>query len=42
MGFAEQLKKARLAKGYTQQQVADAMGITNILCLGNIVFIGIH
>lgn len=29
MGFAEQLKKARLAKGYTQQQVADAMGITN-------------
>ena len=29
MAFPEQLKKARLAIGYTQQQVADAMGITN-------------
>ena len=29
MSFPEQLKKARLAKGYTQQQVADIMGITN-------------
>lgn len=29
MSFSEQLKKARLAIGYTQQQVADAMGITN-------------
>ena len=29
MSFQEQLKKARLAKGYTQQQVADALGITN-------------
>ena len=29
MGFPEQLKKARLTIGYTQQQVADAMGITN-------------
>lgn len=29
MSFSEQLKKARLAVGYTQQQVADAMGITN-------------
>ncbi len=29
IGFTEQLKKARLAAGYTQQQVADLMGITN-------------
>lgn len=29
MAFPEQLKKARLDIGYTQQQVADAMGITN-------------
>ena len=29
MSFQEQLKKARLARGYTQQQVADALGITN-------------
>lgn len=29
MSFSDQLKKARLAKGYTQQQVADIMGITN-------------
>lgn len=29
MSFSEQLKKARLAIGYTQQQVADAIGITN-------------
>ena len=29
MGFADQLKKARLNMGFTQQQVADAMGITN-------------
>lgn len=28
MGFQEQLKKARLQLGYTQQQVADLMGIT--------------
>ena len=28
MGFSEQLKKARLNIGYTQQQVADLMGIT--------------
>lgn len=28
MSFSEQLKKARLARGYTQQQVADAIGIT--------------
>lgn len=29
MGFAEQLKKARLARGLTQQQVAEALGVTN-------------
>ena len=29
MGFPDQLKKARLASGLTQQQIADAMGITN-------------
>ena len=29
MSFSEQLKKARLEAGYTQQQVADLMGITN-------------
>lgn len=29
MSFPEQLKKARLAAGYTQMQVATAMGITN-------------
>lgn len=28
MGFPEQLKKARLNMDYTQQQVADLMGIT--------------
>ena len=28
MSFSEQLRKARLARGYTQQQVADAIGIT--------------
>lgn len=28
MGFSEQLKKARLNKGFTQQQIADLMGIT--------------
>lgn len=28
MGFSEQLRKARLSRGYTQQQVADLMGIT--------------
>lgn len=28
MGFSEQLKKARLNKGLTQQQIADSMGIT--------------
>lgn len=29
MSFPEQLRRARLAKGLTQQQVADHMGITN-------------
>ena len=29
MGFQEQLRKARIEAGLTQQQVADAMGITN-------------
>lgn len=29
MGFPEQLKKARLNMGYTQQQVADLMAISN-------------
>lgn len=29
MGFSEQLKKARIRKGFTQQQVADTMGVTN-------------
>ena len=28
MGFSEQLKKARVSMGYTQQQVADALGLT--------------
>ena len=28
MSFPEQLKKARLRSGYTQQEVADKMGIT--------------
>ena len=28
MGFSEQLKTARIAMGYTQQQVADALGLT--------------
>lgn len=28
MGFPEQLKKARLNMDYTQQQIADLMGIT--------------
>ena len=28
MGFSDQLKKARLNMNYTQQQVADLMGIT--------------
>lgn len=29
MGFQDQLRKARIEAGLTQQQVADAMGITN-------------
>lgn len=29
MSFAEQLKRARIAQGLTQQQVADLLGITN-------------
>lgn len=29
MSFSEQLKRARLTQGLTQQQVADLMGITN-------------
>ena len=29
MSFPEQLKRARIAAGLTQQEVADAMGITN-------------
>lgn len=29
MSFPEQLKKARISIGYTQQQIADIMGITN-------------
>lgn len=29
MSFSEQLKVARIKKGYTQQKVADLMGITN-------------
>lgn len=29
MSFPEQLKRARLSKGLTQQQVADSLGITN-------------
>lgn len=29
MGFPEQLKKARISMGYTQQQVAAAMGLTS-------------
>lgn len=29
MSFTERLKEARISIGYTQQQVADAMGITN-------------
>lgn len=29
MSFSEQLKKARVEAGLTQQQVADAIGITN-------------
>lgn len=29
MSFHEQLKRARTEMGYTQQQVADVMGITN-------------
>jgi len=29
MSFQEQLKKARINRGYTQQQIADLMGITN-------------
>lgn len=29
MSFTEQLKRARIAQGLTQQQVADLMGITN-------------
>ena len=28
MGFSEQLKIARNTMGYTQQQVADALGLT--------------
>ncbi|MCI8883111.1 MAG: helix-turn-helix transcriptional regulator [Lachnospiraceae bacterium] len=29
MSFSEKLKQARIKSGYTQQQVADLMGITN-------------
>lgn len=29
MSFAEQLKRARIAQGLTQQQVANLLGITN-------------
>ena len=29
MSFAEQLKRARISQGLTQQQIADLMGITN-------------
>lgn len=29
MSFSERLKEARISLGYTQQQVADEMGITN-------------
>lgn len=29
MNFAERLKQARIKRGYTQQQIADEMGITN-------------
>ena len=29
MSFAEQLKRARVSQGLTQQQVADLLGITN-------------
>lgn len=29
MSFPEQLRRARIAAGLTQQEVADAMGITN-------------
>ena len=29
MSFAEQLKRARVSQGFTQQQVADLLGITN-------------
>ena len=29
MSFTERLKEARISVGYTQQQVAEAMGITN-------------
>lgn len=29
MSFSERLKQARIRSGYTQQQVADLMGITN-------------
>lgn len=29
MSFPEQLRQARIAKGFTQQQVADSLGVTN-------------
>lgn len=29
MSFPEQLRQARVAKGFTQQQVADSLGVTN-------------
>lgn len=29
MNFAERLRQARIKRGYTQQQIADKMGITN-------------
>lgn len=29
MSFPEQLKKARIERGFTQQEVADLMGVTN-------------
>lgn len=34
MSFSEQLKKARLNKNYTQQQVADLMGIASSTYFG--------
>lgn len=29
MSFPEQLRQARVAKGLTQQQIADSLGVTN-------------